>query len=342
MNLTPAETRFPDFHGLARLPWFEVREGRLRLADRSLGPIADVHTHLALTYVRRSSLDLEAAPAPTEHYLPTTRPLDLDVYANRNIPKDDLGRMMRDLSLASVTTGGMRRTHTVPNLTREMEEMGITASLLLPIDFPYFSYNAASYLEVARRHPRLPSLGSVHPYAPDPAAALDRQVAAGARGVKVHPAVQLVRPDNQRAMRLYRLCGERRLPVLFHCGPVGIENAYSRELCRVRHYRRAVVENPDVTFVLGHSGALEMEEALALARELPNVCLEVSCQSVTNVRRIVEEGPPDRLMLGSDWPFYHQALPLAKVLLATEDRQELRRAIFWDNAARVFGLTPPA
>ena len=44
------------------------------------------------------------------------------------------------------------------------------------------------------------------------------------------------------------------------------------------------------------------------------------------------------LLYGTDWPFYHQALTLARVLLATEDRPELRRAILHDNAARLLGL----
>jgi predicted TIM-barrel fold metal-dependent hydrolase len=43
-------------------------------------------------------------------------------------------------------------------------------------------------------------------------------------------------------------------------------------------------------------------------------------------------------MMGSDWPFYHLALPLAKVLLATEGAPEVRRQVLHDNAARLFGL----
>jgi predicted TIM-barrel fold metal-dependent hydrolase len=342
MDLSRDQTRFAAGYGLSQLPWFELRDGRVALKDRSLGPIVDVHTHLALSYVRRTTVDLEATPGSTEHYLPMARPLDLDVYANRNFTLDDLRRLMKDLSLASVTKSGMRVTHTAPNLLREMREVGVTASLLLPIDFPALSYNAEVYLEIAAAHRELPALGCVHPYARDVAGKLDAQQAAGARGVKVHPAVQLMAADNERAMRLYRLCAERRLPVLFHCGPVGIENAYSRHLCRLRYYRRAVAENRDVTFVLGHSGALEMEQALALCREFDNVFLELSCQSVTNVRRIVTEAPSERLMFGSDWPFYHQAIPLAKVLLATEDCKALRPKIFWETAARVFKLSMPA
>ena len=48
--------------------------------------------------------------------------------------------------------------------------------------------------------------------------------------------------------------------------------------------------------------------------------------------------PADRVLYGTDWPFYHQALTLARVLIATEDDRGLRRAVLHDNAARLFGL----
>ncbi len=44
------------------------------------------------------------------------------------------------------------------------------------------------------------------------------------------------------------------------------------------------------------------------------------------------------MVYGSDWPFYHQAIALAKVLMATEDRPELRRPVLYDNAARLLKL----
>ena len=61
MDLSRDKTRFEDHYALSRLPWFEIRDGRLVLKDRSLGPIVDVHTHLALSYVYRTTVDLEAA-----------------------------------------------------------------------------------------------------------------------------------------------------------------------------------------------------------------------------------------------------------------------------------------
>jgi len=44
-------------------------------------------------------------------------------------------------------------------------------------------------------------------------------------------------------------------------------------------------------------------------------------------------------VFGSDWPFYHPVLPLAKLLVATQDRPHLRAAILHDNAARLLERT---
>jgi hypothetical protein len=333
-------TRFADLLDLARLPYFRAVEGRLVLADPALGPAIDLHTHLALTYVVKQKLDLRREWPQTEHYLPSYRPFELDVYANRNFAPEDMERLTRDLSLASVTDGGMRRTHTVPNLAREMKELGVRASVLLPIDFPFLSENATTWLEAIAGREDFVGFGSVHPYTTDVAAKLDRQKALGARGVKVHPAVQNVRPDLERCKALYRLCGERDMAVFFHCGPVDIENALGRYLSQVRFYEEAIAECPGTTFVLGHSGALQMPEALGFAKKYPNVWLEIASQSLSGVERLCAEAPDDRLLFGTDWPFYHQAMGLAKVFLATEGDDRLRKRVLHQNAERLLGLSP--
>jgi uncharacterized protein len=334
------DMRFSGLLDLARLPYFDVRGGRLCLADAALGPAVDVHTHLALSYGPCKPLDLLADSGPTEHYLPPGRPLDLDVYINRNFLEEDLRELERDLTFRSFTRGGMRRTHTIPGLTREMGELGVRASVLLPIDFPVMSQNAKQWLRASHGRPELICFGSIHPYSRKMCRRLDEQLAMGVRGIKVHPGVQMVGPDDNRAMKLYRLCGERRLPVLFHCGPVGIDTKLGRSLSQVSRYERALAENPSTVFILGHSGALQMEQALAFSQRYDNVYLEVSSQSLGNVHRIVREAPPERVLFGTDWPFYHQAIGLAKVFLATEGDDAARRRVLHRNAERLLGLEP--
>ncbi len=331
------ETVFAEGMDLARLPYFEKRDGRLVLADDSVGPIIDVHTHLALAFLVPMRVDLHKGDEPTEHYLSMHgRRIDFEVYLNKNFPPKDLGRMKRDLVLKAFTGSGMRRTHTIPNILREMEESGISQSVLLPIDLPVLSSNAVNTLNILKGNDAFILFGSVHPYASNVEGKLDEQLALGARGIKVHPATQMVRPDNLRAMRLYSLCAERNLPILFHCGPVGIEPKAGRRRSQVVLYEKALKETPEAIFILGHSGALQMEQALDYCKRYPNVYLDLSCQSLSNVRTILQEADTDRLMYGTDWPFYHQSIALAKVLLATEHDPMLRRKVLYDNAARLF------
>jgi hypothetical protein len=162
-----ADTVFADGMDLARLPYFDVKDGRLALADASLGPAIDVHTHVAMAYLLPMRVDLLSTAEPTEHYLAMRgRRLDFEVYLNRNFLPDDLTRMKRDLTLGSATAGGMRRTHTAGNLMREMAELGIAHSVVLPIDYPVpapLSRNAEIVLGLAREHRELIAFGSVHP-----------------------------------------------------------------------------------------------------------------------------------------------------------------------------------
>jgi len=336
------QRRFSSTYALAELPWFAVKEGRLVLADPSVGPIIDIHTHLALTYGRRrSSVDLTAAPRPTEHYLPLSSPLDLDVYQNVNFSPVNLKQLKADLTLGSMRSGGLRATHTAPNLEREMAELGLSRAVLLPVELPVLSSNAAAYLEVARTRSRLLSMGGVHPHDRRAVEKLCEQQRRGACGVKLHPAVQLVAPDHPKALALYPICADLGLPVLWHCGPVGIELAISRPFCQLKNYWRAIHDNPRTTFILGHSGALQMSQALSLCRTYPNVYLELACQGLANVERIIAEAPIERVMYGSDWPVYHQSIGIAKVLLATEGKPTERRLVLHDNAARLLGLKSP-
>lgn len=333
-------SRFRSLLDLAQLPWFSLSdEGRLVLSDASVGPIADLHTHLALAYVRPMSVDLQRLHPETQHYLPSCCAIDLDVYANSNIPPEALRELEVDLTWRSLGPRGMRATHTVPNLLREMDETRILASVLLPIDFPAISRNADVALEAVKTtNDRLLSFGSVHPFSSDPERKLDAQLAKGARGIKMHPSVQLVRADARRARALYAMCAAREMLVFWHCGPAGIEPRLGQYLNQVRFYEAPIAENPRTTFVLGHAGARQFEQALELQRRYPNVWLETSSQSLSNVRRIVERADTDRVVHGSDWPFYHPAISVSKILIATEGKPEIRRKLLWSNAARLLGL----
>jgi predicted TIM-barrel fold metal-dependent hydrolase len=338
-------TRFESTLDLARLPWFEVRGGS-RLAVRQdardeVGPVIDMHTHLALGYLRRLRIDLHAETPAVAYYLPLSLPVDLDLYSNRNLDAAAMFAMKADVSVLGLTGQGMRTTHTAPNLVRDLRALGIRHAVVLPFDLPFGARNAEALLDAARRYPELLPFGSVHPFDRDAERRLVDQRATGAQGIKLHPNGQFIAPDHPRTVTLCGRCGAHGLPVLFHCGPVGIEPAAARRRCQVSRYERTVAENPETTFVLGHSGALQYEEAIRFAERYPNTFFELSCLGLPALRQVLDTVPTDRVLYGTDWPFYHQGLTLARVLIATEGDRALRRAVLHDNAAKLMGLDPP-
>ena len=342
MSTNTYPTRFDSVLDLSRLPWFEVKSGnRLVLADgaaEEIGPVVDFHTHLAMSFLRPLAIDLHRETPTTAYYLPVTSPVDLDVYSNVNFDDASLFAMKADVSVLSLTRQGKRTTHTAPNLLRDMDALGIVHSVVLPFDLPIGARNADTILEATRRYPALIPFGSVHPLDRDHDRRLAAQRAAGARGIKLHPNGQFIAPDHRRTVHLCQRCGAHGLSVLFHCGPVGIEPKAARRRSQVKRYERAIAENPETTFVLGHSGALQHEAALEFAQRYPNTYFELSCLGLGALRQVLDTVPADRVLYGTDWPFYHQALTLARVLVATEDDAALRRAVLHDNAVRHLGL----
>ena len=85
--MTEFPTRFDSTLDLARLPWFEVVRGnRLVLSPEAadeVGPVVDMHTHLAMGFFRKLQVDLHTETPAVAHYLPVTLPVDLDRYSDR-------------------------------------------------------------------------------------------------------------------------------------------------------------------------------------------------------------------------------------------------------------------
>lgn len=338
----PYGTRYASRHALAELPWFDLHKGELVLADKSVGPIIDVHTHYALPTLAHTQVDLTRETPDSNLLLGVCCAHHLDVYANRCFSPSELRSLKRELLVGALTGKGKRLDHTAPNLARDMRSMGVVRSVVIGVDIGLPSFHPKQTLETARGRDDVVGYGSVHPRSRRAREKFEEQVHLGARGIKVHPPNMFTRPDDPRAMTIYRWCGEENMPVFWHCGPAGIEPKAGQEVAQVRYYEPALREFPGTTFVLGHTGAMQHREAIALHKRYRNAWVDSSCLSLGQLRELVAEGDTDRMLFGSDWPFYHPVLPLAKVLIALEGRPDVRRKILHDNAARLLEQTARA
>ena len=342
--------RYRGYRGLAELPWFELDpQGRLRCVADDLPPAIDIHCHLGMSLLLAPEIDLQARSERVHHMLDCDagKPgceLDLDVYINANFTEADLWALRRDAVAQLLWGSRAAATQTIPNLIDEMDATGVGEALILPIAFglPFgddLSERWRTAIATAGAAERLMAGASVHPRDPARIEKLEHQVAAGARALKLHPTMQRFYPDDPEVMDIYEACGRLGLPVVFHAGRAGIEPEATHRYALPRHIEGALSSFPQVDFVLGHAGARDAAEALALALRYDNAWLGIHGQGVTTLGEMLEATGGERMLFGTDWPFYHLAATLAKVLIVTQERPDARAALLRDNAERLLGLT---
>jgi predicted TIM-barrel fold metal-dependent hydrolase len=222
-----------------------------------------------------------------------------------------------------------------------MDAVGVARAAILPIAFglPFRDDLTEQWrdgIEAAGAGGRLLACASVHPRDPERLAKLRDFAVRGAHAVKLHPAAQRFFAEDAEAMEIYAECERLLLPVFFHAGRAGIEPEAALSYNLMRHIAEAVASFPGVSFVLGHAGARDVAEAIPLAKRHANVWLDTHGQGVSRLAELLEEVGHERLLFGSDWPWYHLAASLAKVLIVTEGRPEARDAWLRGNAERLF------
>ena len=181
---------------------------------------------------------------------------------------------------------------------------------------------------------RLPCGLSVHPRGGNRIEEMRALAASGTRIMKLHPTVQRFYPDEPDMMPVYEEAQRQGIVVFFHGGRAGIEPESRQRYAMPRHYEAVLAEFPQLQVVLGHAGARDGEAMLELARRHDNAWLDIHGQGVSRLEAIIQRTGGERLLFGTDWPFYHLGSSLAKVLICTQDpaRRQMRDAILRDNA----------
>jgi predicted TIM-barrel fold metal-dependent hydrolase len=172
-------------------------------------------------------------------------------------------------------------------------------------------------------------------------------VAAGARGVKLHPIVQRLAPTAPALWPVYELCQEQGLPVLFHSGFLGRSawNAFARPSA----FADVLEAFPDLSVILAHLGRGHFDETVALAERFPGVVFDTcavvtaaavpwrlgDAEAVALIRRI----GVGRVCFGSDYPWFDPAADAARVAGLPGLTDGERAAILGENARRVLDAT---
>jgi len=215
-----------------------------------------------------------------------------------------------------------------------LDEAGIDlAAVMTYTDLPGLDpYALRTILAAVARFPdRLLPFVRLNPNYPAAAALLEEAVAAGVRGLKLHPTTTLAHPAEEPTVALLRRCGELGIPVLFHCG----DDPYTTPQAIALAARLA----PQTEIVLGHMGGyLHVEEAIEAAAAQPNLYLETSAMPYPALIRVaIDRVGAGRVLFGSDGPGCNPRLERHKVRLAGLSLAD-EELVMGGNAARLLSV----
>jgi predicted TIM-barrel fold metal-dependent hydrolase len=166
----------------------------------------------------------------------------------------------------------------------------------------------------------------------------------GARGIKIHPAVQRFRPDDPGMSAIYRECRDLGLAVLSHSG----SSRGPFEWAEPAAFAPVLREHPGLTVVLAHLGGGRWHQTAELAAAYPHVVFDL-CEVIEwtggpdaptdeQLAALIREVGPDRVVMGSDWPWYDLAHTVERVRELPRLSDDERDGILGGNATRILGL----
>jgi predicted TIM-barrel fold metal-dependent hydrolase len=201
---------------------------------------------------------------------------------------------------------------------------------------------------------RVSVLAAPDPRDPASVELLERERAAGFKGVKLYPVNRCYRVSEPECAPFFDKAAELGMSFIVHYGvtvdPTGdLRYADPIDLSPVAR------DHPDVSFIVAHFGAGWLESVLKVAYQCKNVCVDTSGTNnwmdnyiprltLPDVfERALTALGPERILFGTDsgttgpyrkWLMFQQRRILEELGLSEGDRDLIMRA----NAVRIFGL----
>jgi hypothetical protein len=227
------------------------------------------------------------------------------------------------------------------NMRTSMDQAGIWKTVCLPI-LPHVTFDD---LKKAQEQDNgvipFTSFDPRQDY--DLEAAMRGDVASGAKGMKLHPIIQNEPLNSKRTFEAVEAFAPHDLPVLFHGGVAAYylkkENYKENPEYGDIHYARDLIAAfPNVTFVVGHSGLLQVTHVLEMLPEFNNIYVEISFQHPQIIKQLITAFGPDRVLFGSDWPWAKRTTAIRAIKEACNGDKELEHMICYENSAGLLKL----
>ena len=129
----------------------------------------------------------------------------------------------------------------------------------------------------------------------EPLAEARRCLAAGARGIKLHPRAEAFNLDHPDLQDVFALADEHRLPILCHAGR-GIP-------ALGRHAIEVCSRYPGLRLILAHAGISDLSWIWREAPAHPNLFFDTAWWSPSDVQALFALVPPGQILMASDAPY---------------------------------------
>jgi hypothetical protein len=142
----------------------------------------------------------------------------------------------------------------------------------------------------------------------DPVAEARRCVAAGARGIKLHPRAEAFDLGGHSVAEIFGFADEQQLPVLIHAGR-GIPTLGRDAVALARRYQGSRV-------ILAHAAICDLNWIWREAAEVPNLYFDTSWWHPVDLATLFTLIPPGQILYGSDPPYFTPALVATSCIYA--------------------------
>jgi predicted TIM-barrel fold metal-dependent hydrolase len=253
---------------------------------------------------------------------------------------------------AAYFKAGANRTPTIEDIATYYRERRLAAVVFTVDAHRATGHPALSSLELitaaAAHADVLIPFASVDPTdGPDAVALFVDLLAAGARGLKLHPSLQGFLPNDRSVYPLYDAVSSARVPVIFHTGQTGIGAGLpGGRGIKLRYSDPMLIDDvaadfPQLTVILAHPSVPWQDAAISMATHKANVYIDLSGWSPKyfppQLVRAAGGMLKHKVLFGSDYPVVTPDRWLAD-FEALDIKPESRSLILKENAAALLGL----
>lgn len=189
-------------------------------------------------------------------------------------------------------------------------------------------------LSECEKHSEFVGLGTLHPDSPDTEQEIEKLIASGIKGIKLHPDFQQFNIDDKKAMKIYEMA-EGRLPVLIHMGDPRYD--YSRPY----RLEKVIKAFPKLKVIAAHLGGYERWEEAITCLYSENVYFDTSSSlafiSPEFAKELILTYGADRVFFGTDFPMWDHVSELERFLNIGFD-ENINRKILSENFKKFFGI----